>query len=35
MNMTRKTGVAGVGMIPFMKPGASKTYACVIAMYRN
>jgi sterol carrier protein 2 len=26
MNMTRKTVVAGVGMIPFMKPGASKTY---------
>src|SRR5262245_6540837 len=24
--MTRKTIVAGVGMIPFMKPGASKTY---------
>ncbi len=24
--MTRKTVVAGVGMIPFMKPGASKTY---------
>src|SRR5262245_22139123 len=24
--MTRKTIVAGVGLIPFMKPGASKTY---------
>jgi sterol carrier protein 2 len=26
MNMTRKTVVAGIGMIPFTKPGASKTY---------
>jgi sterol carrier protein 2 len=26
MSMTRKTVVAGIGMIPFMKPGASKTY---------